>query len=239
MRPALVSLMAAAAFIGGAAQAQPNTPATPATPASPPPTATTPAPANPATPAPTAPAPAPANPAAGTPPAPVAPSATPAAPATPAPPPAPAAPTDPLTVAVLGALNQICVPAVNGGGTLDQLARGAGYRRNRDNYVLRQQTFQITVNALQSGGRTCEAVFEYEAAPIPQVITAVHEWALARGMTLRDPFRSSTDIQRDVRSWERDQDALALVSEKRLDGSPVAGRRDRSRFLYQRRNPAS
>jgi hypothetical protein len=56
-------------------------------------------------------------------------------------------------------------------------------------------------------------------------------------MTLRDPFRSTTDLQRDVRSWERDSDALVLSTEKRPDGSPVGrNRQDRSRLLYQRRS---
>lgn len=238
MRSALLSLLAAAALVGAPALAQPTDTATPATPATPaPPAATVP------TTAPAVPTPTPATPAA--PPAPAAPSAVPAAPAAPAVPAAPAAPpapepvTDPLALQVLSTIEAICIPVTNGGNQ-DQIARAAGYRRSGGNtWVLHpnQSTFTVTVQPPPSGGRTCEVLIEYPVDTFTPVIVAVHNWAQGRGMTLRDPFRSTTDLQRDVRSWERDSDALVLSTEKRADGSPVGrNHQERTRMLYQRRS---
>ncbi len=177
---------------------------------------------------------APAAPAAPTAPAPP---TAPAAPAVAAAPTPPAAPTDPVAVQLLNVLTQIC-PSATTGGNLEQLARAAGYRRNRDVYVLRQPTFQISVRMIDP--RTCEATAEYPAAAagapdaINPTIVALHEWATANGYTLRDPFRNESDLRRDIRSWLGPSSAILLVTEKRLDGTPVLRNRDRSRLTLQR-----
>ena len=262
MRSALVSLLATAALVGAPALAQTagETPPAPppAAPPAPTPDATPPAAAAPATPPATPPAAAPEAtppaaaapaPAPATPPAPAAaPGETPAAPAAepaaaapppPAPPPAPEPVTDPLALQVLSTIDTICIPMTNG-GNLDQIARAAGYRRARGNtYELHpaQSTFTVAVQPPPSGGQTCEVTFEYPEGTFSPVIVAVHNWALARGMTLRDPFRSIADLQRDVRSWERDSDAIVLSTEKKLDGTPVGrNHQERTRLLYQRRS---
>jgi hypothetical protein len=143
-----------------------------------------------------------------------------------------------VAIQLMTALTQICSSATTG-GNLEQLSRAAGYRRNRDVYLLRQPTFQISLRMVDP--RTCEATAEYPTAAagapdsISPTIVAVHEWATTNGYTLRDPFRNvGTDLRRDIRSWISPTSAILLVSEKRPDGTPVLRNRDRSRLTLQR-----
>ena len=123
MRLALVSLIALS-LAPAAAAAQ--------TPAAAPPAPNA-APAAPASPR------AAAAPAA--PPAAAAPAAPPTASAPPSP---PAAPTDPTAVAVMSVLQNVCIPAANG-GDLNKLAKAGGYRKSGDNWTLRQRDFTVTI----------------------------------------------------------------------------------------------
>lgn len=224
MRLALVSLLAAT-LMGAPALAQTPTPPTAA------PSVAAPAPTTTVAPAPMAPAPMAPDPAA---PAPMAPAAPPA----PVLPPPPEPVTDPLALQVIATLENVCIPATNG-GDLNQIARAQGFRRTGGNTYtlnLRGVTYSVVIQPPPPGGRTCEVVFEYPVDTFTPVIVAVHQWALGRAMTLRDPFRTTSDLQRDVRSWERDADALVVVSEKKADGTPVGrNRQDRARMLFQRR----
>lgn len=193
------------------------------------------APASPATDQAATPAPAtdqaaaPATPAAEAPPA--------VAEAPPAPPPPPAPPTDPLAIQVLDVLERVCTPITTGQGNLPTIAKSLGFKKNRDNWVLKQPTFTLTVNAQGSNTNTCSVDIDYPVDTFSPVIVAVHNWAMARGWTLYGNFRATADMQRDTRSWEHNVDGgqsqrLVLVTVKKVDGTPV-GRQDRSTLLFQ------
>lgn len=251
MRIALVSLLAIAAATAAVAQpTDQTTPPPPATeqPAAPAPAAETPAPAPAPTaeapPAPAAPTtdtaqtPAPATDSAAAPATPEAAPAPAVAEAPPAPPPPPAPPTDPLAIRVLDVIERICTPITTGGGNLPTIAKSLGFKKNRDNWVLKQPTFTLTVNAQGSNTNTCSVDLEYPVDTFTPVIVAVHNWAMGRGWTLYGNFRATADLQRDTRSWEHNVDGgesqrLVLVSLKKPDGTPVGRNLDRSTLLFQ------
>ncbi len=252
MRIALVSLLAIAAATAAVAQPTDQTTTPPATeqpaaaapapaaetpaPAPAPTAETTPAPAIPATDKAQTPAPAPETAA-----APASPEAAPppaVAEAPPAPPPPPAPPTDPLAIRVLDVIERICTPITTGGGNLPTIAKSLGFKKNRDNWVLKQPTFTLTVNAQGSNTNTCSVDLEYPVDTFTPVIVAVHNWAMGRGWTLYGNFRATADLQRDTRSWEHNVDGgesqrLVLVSLKKPDGTPVGRNLDRSTLLFQ------
>lgn len=260
MRIALVSLLAIAAATAAVAQPTDQTTTPPATEqpaAAPAPAVEPPAPAPASEPA--APAPAPVAETPPVPPAPVSdtaqtpaaapdtanapapPEAAPApavAEAPPAPPPPPPPPTDPLAIRVLDVIERICTPITTGGGNLPTIAKSLGFKKNRDNWVLKQPTFTLTVNAQGSNTNTCSVDLEYPVDTFTPVIVAVHNWAMGRGWTLYGNFRATADLQRDTRSWEHNVDGgqsqrLVLVSLKKPDGTPVGRNLDRSTLLFQ------
>ncbi|HYD45856.1 MAG TPA: hypothetical protein VEA79_11395, partial [Phenylobacterium sp.] len=153
----------------------------------------------------------------------------------PPPPPPPPPPTDPMAIRILDTLERVCIPATAESGSLDRVARAAGFRRSRDQYILRQPNLTITVLPISTNGLTCTMQVDYPVDTLQPTIVAVHNWSIARGMTLRDPYRTTSDFQRDIRSWERDADALVLLAMKRPDGTPVSRNQDRAQVIYQRR----
>jgi hypothetical protein len=235
-----------------AAPAPEATPAAPPAPAPPAPAPPAPAPPAPAPPAPAPPAPAPPAPAppAAAPPAPATPApapgpeATPAAPpaaeAPPAPPPPPAAPTDPAAIAVLSVLENVCIPAANG-GDLAKLAKANGYRKSGDNYVYRQAGFQFTILAPGSNPTQCHVDLVhpvYPQAPAAPLTVALHNWAaVSHGWTL---YRNDKNVdggqEFTTRSWEHSADgkneALVLTTIRKADGTPMRGNTDTSMMIY-------
>ena len=140
-----------------------------------------------------------------------------------------------MAIRILDTLERVCIPATAVGGNLDTLARGAGFRRSRDTYTMRQGTMNIVIQPLSSDHKTCRFLIDYPVDTLQPTIIAMHNWAMGRTMTLRDPYRLSSDFQRDIRSWERDADAIVLMAMKKTDGNPVGRNADRAEILFQRR----
>jgi hypothetical protein len=226
MRLALASLIALSG-VAPAAWAQT------AAPAAAPATATS-APAAPA-PAPVAPAPAPT----ATPPATDASAAAPA-PAPEAPPAPPAPPTDPVAIGVLSVLETVCMPLVDG-GDINKLTKAAGFHKSGDNYVLKQKTYQLTVEAQGSNPSQCHVDIVHPVdpeAPAKPVVVALHNWAaVSRGWTL---YRNDKNVMAGqeftTRSWENDADGkhmgLVLTTIRKADGTPAGHGADTSEMIY-------
>lgn len=236
MRLALVSLFAIAGF-ATAAQAQMPAPA-PDPAAQPPATEPPAAPASPAPmdAAPVAPTSAPEPSVAPPPPAPP----PVVAEAPPPPPPPPPAPTDPAAIAVMNVLENLCMPAANG-GNLEKIAKSAGYRKSGDNFVLKQPGFQFTVLAPGFNPTQCHVDLVHPIdpeAPAKPLVIALHNWAvLTHGWTLyRNDKNVSAGQEFTTRSWEHTADgkneAIVITTVRKADGTPAQKNADTSTLLY-------
>jgi hypothetical protein len=229
MRLALVSLFAIAGF-ATAAQAQMPAPAPDPAAAQPPPVQ--PMPVQPPA-APAAPAPMDA--------APVAPAPPPVVAEAPPPPPAPPpAPTDPTAIAVMNVLENVCMPAANG-GNLEKIAKSAGYRRSGDNFVLKQPGFQLTVLSQGFNPTQCHVDLVHPIdpeAPAKPLVIALHNWAvLTHGWTLyRNDKNVSAGQEFTTRSWEHTADgkneAVVITTMRKADGTPAQKNADTSTLIY-------
>jgi hypothetical protein len=220
--PAPAAAPSAAEATGPAAA----TPAPATTPAAPP-AAATPAPAAGATsvPTPTAAAPAPEA------------APTPAAETPPAPPPPP---TDPAAIGLISTLETVCIPLVDG-GDINKLTKAAGFRKSGDNYVLKQKTYQLTVEAQGSNPSQCHVDIIHPVdpeAPAKPIVVALHNWAaVTRGWTL---YRNDKNVEAGeeftTRSWENDADGrhmgLVLTTIRKADGTPAGHGSDTSEMIY-------
>jgi len=228
MRLLLASLIAA---VGAAPLALAQT-------ATPPPAPMAPAAAAPAAPS-TATPPAPAAATPATPPA--APEAAPA-PEPAAPPPPPPPPTDPAAIAMLDTLQNVCIPAVEG-GNLDKLAKADGYRKNNDTnvYVLKRPGFQFTLLSAGSNPNQCHIDLIHPVDPTgpgAPIVVALHNWSVVeRGWTL---YRNDKNVEGNqeltTRSWEHDDpgkhEAMFITTYRKADGSPTKGSSDTSTLVY-------
>jgi hypothetical protein len=217
MRLVLASLITAATF--GVAVAQDA--------ATPPPAETAPAPAA----TPTDPAAMPAAPA---------PEAAPAPPAEPAPVTYPD-PTDPTSIAIISALNAICVPGVQDGGDQAALAKAAGFKKKRDQWILAQaKPYQIVVEPAGSNKNVCTLTITHPTGLAQTLVTDLHGWASTRDPILqlyRNDQMTGADFKRTTVSWEHVGEGnastgMVFVQLKKLDGSPVAKNADQSNLLY-------
>ncbi len=200
---------------------------------------------------PTAPPPAPSAPVAPpsallAPPAPVAgamPPATDAAPSAmvaPAPEAPPAPPTDPTAIELIGVLETVCVPAVDG-GDLAKLGKPRGYRKSGDNYSLKRSGYQFTILAPGSNPNQCHVDIVHPvdpAAPAAPLVVALHNWAaVSRGWTLYRNDKSTAGTQElTTRSWEHDDgpkhEALVITTFRHADGTPSQRAADTSTVIY-------
>jgi hypothetical protein len=184
----------------------------------------------------------PASPADTTPqtPAPMAPAAPAAVETPPAPPTPPPAPTDPVAIGLLNALEQVCIPAANG-GNLAQIAKAAGYKKAGDNFVYKQPTYQFTVLAPGSNPTQChiDVVHPIDPdAPAKPMVVALHNWAaISRGWNL---YRNDKNVEAGqeftTRSWEHHGDgkneALVITTVRKADGAPSLKNADTSMVIY-------
>jgi hypothetical protein len=194
------------------------------------------APAAPAAPMPAAP-PAPMTPAVSQP---ATPEAAPMAAAPPAPPPPPAPPTDPTAIALMNALEHVCIPAANG-GDLSKIAKAAGYKKNGDNYVYKQPAYQFTVLSPGSNPTQChiDVVHPIDPeAPAKPLVIALHNWAaLTNGWSL---YRNDKNVEGGqeftTRSWEHSEggknEALVITTVRKADGTPAMKNADTSMMIY-------
>jgi hypothetical protein len=167
-----------------------------------------------------------------------APEAAPAVPpAPPAPPPPPPPPTDPAAIGVIGALENVCMPLVDG-GNIDKVTKAAGYRKSGDNYVMKQKTYQLTLIPPGSNPNQCHVDIIHPVDPAGPIVVALHNWAaVSRGWTLyRNDKNVDSGQEYTTRSWETDADgkhsALVFTTIRKADGSPSKGAADTSELLF-------
>ncbi len=181
-------------------------------------------------PAPNTPSAAPATPSAAAP--------TPPAPEAPPPPPAP--PTDPAAIAMVSTLDNVCIPAVNG-GNLASLAKAAGFKTSGDNFVEKRQGYQLTILAPGSNPNQCHVDVVHPIdpeAPGKPIVVALHNWAVfGRGWSLYRNDKSVTGNQElTTRSWEHDSppnhEALVITTYRKADGTPSQHSADTSTMIY-------
>ena len=165
----------------------------------------------------------------------------PAAPeAPPAPPPPPAPPTDPAAIGVLAALDNVCVPLVDG-GDVGKLAKANGFRKSNDAWVTKQKTYQITLQPQGSNPDQChlDIISPVDPeAPAKPIVLALHDWAaVTRSWSL---YRNDKTVQNNqeftTRSWEHDEpgkhQALVLTTIRKPDGTPMKGANDTTQLIY-------
>ena len=153
----------------------------------------------------------------------------------------PTSPTDPTAIKLLSTLDQICIPAVEG-GNLDKLAKSGGFRKNSDgNYVNKGAGFQLTLLAFGSNPDTCHVDIIAPVdpqAPARPLVVALHNWATSgHGFSLyRNDKNTQTGQEITTRSWELTDGgkykALVLTTYRKADGTPAMGNRETSTMLY-------
>jgi len=231
LRLPLVSLITLAAAANVYAQA----PAAPPAPSAPP---TPPAAASPAQAPPGAAPAAPVGQAPAT-----APGAEAGAPAAaPAPPPPPAPPTDPTAIELLSILQNVCIPAANGGNFV-QLVKTAGLRKQGDQgWALKTKDFTLLVANPGSNPDQCHVDVTHPAdidSPGRPIIVALNDWATggAQGWSLyRNDKSVQGDMQFTTRSWQLDwngkQQSLVFTTKRKPDGTPLHPNVDESEMIY-------
>ena len=141
---------------------------------------------------------------------------------------------------MLDTLQNVCVPAVEG-GNLDKLAKADGYRRSGDNYVLNRKDFKFTLLAPGSNPTQCHVDLVHPidpVAPAAPIVVALHNWAaVERGWDL---YRNDKNVegsqQLTTRSWEHDDpgkhEAMFITTYRHPDGSPMNRSSDTSTMVY-------
>jgi hypothetical protein len=159
-------------------------------------------------------------------------------PPTPEAPPAP--PTDVVAIALLNALQTVCIPSA-GGGDLAKIAKAAGYRKSGDNWVYKQPTYTFTVLAPGSNPTQCHVDIVhpiYPEAPAAPLIVALHDWAVpGHGWSL---YRNDKNVEDGTefitRSWEHAADgkneALVLTTMRKASDAPMMKNADTSTMIY-------
>ena len=117
-------------------------------------------------------------------------------------------------------LDNVCIPAVNG-GNLASLAKSAGFRTNNDNFVLKHPGYQFTILAPGSNPNQCHVDVVHPIdpeAPGKPIVVALHNWAVfGRGWSLyRNDKSVSGNQELTTRSWEHDSggkhEALVIIT---------------------------
>jgi hypothetical protein len=228
MRLPLVSLIAVAAAANAYAQAPASAPSAP--PAPPSAASPTQAPPGAAPAAPVGQAPATASGAAA------------GAPAAPTPPAPPAPPTDPTAIELLSVLQNVCIPAANGGNFV-QLAKTAGLRKQGDQgWALKTKDFTLLIANPGSNPDQCHVELTHPAdldSPGRPIIVALNDWATsnANGWSL---YRNDKSVQEGMqfttRSWQLDwngkEQSLVFTTKRKSDGTPLHPNVDESEMIY-------
>jgi len=174
---------------------------------------------------------------------------TPTAPPAPAPETPPAPPTDPAAIALLKALEDVCVPsAAHGDKDIGKAAKAAGYRKAGDNWVYKQPTFQFTLLAAGSNPNICQVELTHPVdldEPAKPLVVALHNWAVfGHGWNLVSNYKHPEGGDLYItRSWEHAGDggneALVLTTTRKADGTPEGRNADTSTLIYSFTKPAA
>src|SRR5665213_2621207 len=148
--------------------------------------------------------------------------------------------TDPTAIAVLNALERVCIPLVQG-GDLAKIAKSIGYRKSGDNWSMKQPGYQLTVLAKGSNPGQCHVDITQpidREAPANPIVIALHNWAaVSRDWTLYRNDKNVNGAQEfTTRSWEHSGDgkneALVLTTIRKADGTPSQRNADTSEMIY-------
>ncbi|HEV2363058.1 MAG TPA: hypothetical protein VGS12_02555, partial [Caulobacteraceae bacterium] len=163
-----------------------------------------------------------------------------AAPAAPPPEAPPAPPTDPAAIALLATLQNICIPATEG-GSYAKLAKANGWRKSGDTFTYKGQGFQFSINPSPSNPTDCEVEITSAVdpeSPAKPLVIALHNWAaLERGYSLyRNDKNVTGGLEYITRSWEHDDpgkhEALVLTTTRKADDTPMKRDADTSEMIY-------
>ncbi|MGH7023934.1 MAG: hypothetical protein ACREEB_10135, partial [Caulobacteraceae bacterium] len=155
-------------------------------------------------------------------------------------PPPPPPPTDPTAIAVLDTLQNVCIPAVEG-GDLAKLAKANGYRKTDNGYVMKRKEYQFTILLPGSNPTQCQLDMVhpvYPEAPAAPIVVALHNWAaIERGWTVyRNDVSVDGNQQLTTRSWEHDDpdkhEAMFITTYRHANGTPMKGSSDTSTMVY-------
>jgi hypothetical protein len=134
----------------------------------------------------------------------------------------------------------VCIPAANG-GDLAKIAKGAGYKKSGDNFVLKQPGFQFTVLSPGSNPTQCHVDMVHPIdpeAPAKPLVIALHNWAvMSRGWSLyRNDKNVDSGQEFTTRSWEHSgggkDEALVITTVRKADGAPSQKNADTSMMIY-------
>ena len=137
-------------------------------------------------------------------------------------------------------LQNICIPAANG-GDLTRLAKAAGYRKNGDNWTLRQRDYSLTIENPGSNPNQCHVDVTHpidQEAPGRPIIIALNDWAVTEhGWNL---YRNDKNVQGGAefttRSWQHDVDgkseSVVFWTQRHPDGTPLQRGVDTSQLIY-------
>ena len=150
------------------------------------------------------------------------------------------APTDLVAIAVLNVLENVCIPAANG-GNLEKIAKSAGFRKSGDNFVLKQPTYQFTVESPGFNPTQCHVDLVHPIdpeAPAKPLVIALHNWAVfGHGWSLyRNDKNPVAGQEFTTRSWEHSaggkSEAVVITTMRKADGTPAGKNADTSTLLY-------
>ena len=137
-------------------------------------------------------------------------------------------------------LERVCIPAA-AGGDWGALTKAAGFRKSRDNWVMKQKEYQLTIEAPGSNPNQCHVDIVHPVdpeAPGRAIVVALHDWAaVLRGWTL---YRNDKSViagsEYTTRSWEHNADgnaeALVFTTIRKADGTSMQRNADTSELIY-------
>ncbi|MDO8902295.1 MAG: hypothetical protein Q7V15_13190 [Phenylobacterium sp.] len=176
-----------------------------------------------------------------------APDAPPAAP-TVAPEPPPTLPTTGDGAAVLSILTRACLPMVQQGKTVEEVARDLGMRRDR-----RSGSYQMglggdrnyTISVLPKGANdnVCNVQINYAVGGEDPIVEALNTWAFLQNPRLRlqrnDFLVGPDNVKRITLAWEHytevESTGLVFVQLKNPDDTPLDRRYDQATLLFSER----
>jgi len=137
-------------------------------------------------------------------------------------------------------LENVCEP-VAAGADFAKTAKAAGFRKNGDDFVLKQPTYQFKVLAPGSNPTQCHVDIVHPIdpeAPAKPLVVALHNWAVfGHGWSLyRNDKNVDGDQELTTRSWEHSGDgkaeALVITTYRKANGSPAQRNADTSTMFY-------
>jgi len=134
----------------------------------------------------------------------------------------------------------VCIPSA-AGGDMASLAKANGFRKSGDNFTVKGQGYQLTIESNAYNRNQCHVDIVHPVdpeGPAKPIVVALHNWsAVSRGWDLyRNDKNANSGVELTTRSWEHTADgkheALVLFTTRKADGTPAKGPSDTSTMLY-------